>query len=85
MSNNHNQNLFEATKPLPIPNLLKDYILFWVSPDDDQEEFDTKFNKKKRTLKMTISVVCFHWDKGICTSESEMKSDERVYVFDEAD
>ena len=50
MSNNHNQNLFEATKPLPIPNLLKDYILFWVSPDDDKEEFDTKFDKKKEDV-----------------------------------
>ena len=62
MSNNHNQNLFEATKPLPIPNLLKNYILFWVLPDDDKEEFDKKFDKKKRTLKMTVTVVCFHWD-----------------------
>ena len=30
MTNNH-ENLFEATKPLLIPTLLKDYILFWVS------------------------------------------------------
>lgn len=50
MSNNHNQNLFEATKPLPIPNLLKDYILFWVSPHDDQEQFDTKFNKEEEDV-----------------------------------
>ena len=50
MSNNHNQNLFEATKPLDIPNLFKDYILFWVSPDNDQEEFDTKFSKKKEDV-----------------------------------
>ena len=50
MSNNHNQNLFEATKPLEIPNLLKDYILFSVSLDDDKEQFDTKFPPKKQDV-----------------------------------
>ena len=47
MTNNH-ENLFEATKKLQIPTLLKDYILYWVSLDDDKEQFDTKLDENEQ-------------------------------------
>ena len=47
MTNNH-ENLFEATKTLQIPTLLRDYILFSVSLDDDKQDFYDKLDKTEQ-------------------------------------
>ena len=47
MTNNH-ENLFEATKPLELPTVLRDYILFSVSLDDDKDEFYTKLGESEK-------------------------------------